>query len=182
MRVFVLSTGRCGSTTFTRACEHFTNYTSGHEIRARKVGPVRLSYPDHHIENDNRLTWFLGRLDRAFGNSAFYVHLTRDVDAVAHSFAKRMSWEGAILPAYANGIIMNGTKVNPNAENLDFAYDYIDTVTSNIEHFLKDKTMKMNFSLEEAESDFPAFCEKIAANGDLDAATAEFKINHNASR
>ncbi len=63
MNVFVLGTGRCGTTTFMKACRHVTNCTSGHETRVNHVGPERLSYPSNHIEADNRLSWFLGRLD-----------------------------------------------------------------------------------------------------------------------
>ena len=37
MRVFVLCTGRSGSTTFVRACQHIDNYTASHESTA---GPI----------------------------------------------------------------------------------------------------------------------------------------------
>jgi len=74
--IFVLSTGRCGSTTFYKACSHFSNYTSGHETLSSKLGIQRFAYPAFHIESDNRLSWLLGRLDTEYGNSAFYVHLT----------------------------------------------------------------------------------------------------------
>jgi hypothetical protein len=57
VNVFVLGRGRCGSTTFIRAYKHISNFTSGHETRARLLGEARLNYPDHHIEADNRLSW-----------------------------------------------------------------------------------------------------------------------------
>ena len=50
--VFVLCTGRCGSTSFERACRHATNWTSGHETRSHLLGADRLAYPDRHIEAD----------------------------------------------------------------------------------------------------------------------------------
>ena len=81
--VFVLCTGRCGSTTLVEACGHLSNWTSGHETRTHLLGPARLAYPDGHIEADNRLSWLLGRLDEAFGDRAAYVHLTRDPEAVS---------------------------------------------------------------------------------------------------
>jgi hypothetical protein len=31
MHIFILNTGRCGSTTCARACQHMTNYTAAHE-------------------------------------------------------------------------------------------------------------------------------------------------------
>lgn len=88
-RVFVLNTGRCGSMTFARACEHLTNFTAGHETRARVVGfEARMDYPNWHIEVDNRLTWFLGPLSQRYPD-AFYVHLRRDSEAVINSFVQR---------------------------------------------------------------------------------------------
>ena len=59
-RVFVLCTGRCGSTTFARAAAHATNFTAKHESRTYKLGAQRLAYPDNHIEVDNRLAWWRG--------------------------------------------------------------------------------------------------------------------------
>ena len=68
MRIFCLGTGRSGTTTFTRALEHATNYTSGHESRAAMLGEQRLDYADWHAEADNRLTWMLGPLGERFGD------------------------------------------------------------------------------------------------------------------
>ncbi len=56
MDVFVLCTGRCGSTTFIKACAHITNYTAAHESRTGLLGSDRLDYPGKHIEADNRLS------------------------------------------------------------------------------------------------------------------------------
>ena len=89
MNVFVLCTGRSGSTTFYRACRHITNYSAGHELNTSEVGRARLDYPEDHIEVDNRLSWLLGRLDQAYGDRAFYVHLTREEEPTARSFDRR---------------------------------------------------------------------------------------------
>ena len=43
MRVFVLSTARCGSQTCERACRHLTNYTAGHETRKDTLAPDRFA-------------------------------------------------------------------------------------------------------------------------------------------
>lgn len=173
--VFILCTGRCGSTTLSKACKHFINYTSGHETRSGLIGSERFAYPKFHIEADNRLTWLLGRLEKAYGDSAFYVHLERDRNSTARSFAKR---KGGIMAAYkGNGIIM-GCK-----EKDDFliASDYVDTVTENIQLFLKNKTNTLNFRLENAKADFVRFSEMVDAIGNLNSALAEFDTNHNAS-
>ncbi len=179
MNVFILSTGRCGSMTFERACRHITNYTAGHETRAGRLGVARLDYPANHIESDNRLSWFLGRLERRFGDDAFYVHLQRDRESVARSYARR--WKrGMILPAYAEGIYL-GLEADIEADALAIAWDYVDTVTANIELFLRGRSNCMAFHLETAGRDFPEFWEWIGATGDLAAALAEFEVAHNAS-
>ena len=67
MNVFILNSGRCGSTTWIRACTHIDNFSAGHETRSHLSGDARLDYPDRHIEADNRLSWLLGRLDRQYG-------------------------------------------------------------------------------------------------------------------
>lgn len=176
MNVFVLCTGRSGSTTFTRACRHLTNYTSGHETRFGRLGDDRLEYPLDHIEADNRLSWLLGRLDRAYGDSAFYVHLRRDPEETARSFDKRWGIREGILSAYDTAILLH------NQPGLDVCRDLVDTVNSNIELFLRNKTQTMTIELREVDSQFPVFLDRIDAEGDLDAAMGEWVVQHNASR
>ena len=177
MNVFVLCTGRCGSVTFDKACSHIRNYTSAHESRSDKIGESRLQYPDNHIEADNRLSWFLGRLDQKYGDSAFYVHLTRDRMQTAKSYAKRTT-SGLIINAYANGILLERKQ---DFDMLNVCLDYCDTVNTNIEAFLKDKTNKMNFSLENAKEDFGIFWQRIGAEGNLTAALDEWERAYNTS-
>ena len=175
--IFILSTGRCGSTTFIHACQHITNYTSAHESRTGFAGQTRLDYPSDHIEADNRLSWFLGRLDQKYGNDAMYVHLLRDRSKVAISYAKRL-FPGGIIPAYRYGIYFPEPI---NTPILSIAEDYVDTVNANIELFLKDKRNKMAFNLENAKKDFREFWHFIGAQGDLEAALVEFDTRYNAS-
>ena len=177
MNVFVLCTGRCGSKTFVEACKHIRNFTSAHESRVGVAGPGRVQFPADHIEADNRLTWFLGRLEEAHGDDAFYVHLTRDRMQTANSFNKRLQ-PGLIMYAYTHGILL---KLPPETDPLDLCLDYCDTVTSNINVFLKSKTRKMDFRLETAKEDFRIFWERIGAQGDLSAALAEWDRSNNHS-
>ena len=176
MNVFVLCTGRCGSTTFTRAASHIRNYTSDHEGRAQRLGDERLSYPADHIEADNRLAWMLGRLEQRFGKDAFYVHLRRDPEAVARSYNSRWSKIG-IISAYRNGILMGAE----GAEPYDVCVDLVRTIEANISAFLADKPRKMNFDIETAERDWLEFWNAIGAEGDLDASLAEWRVPHNAT-
>lgn len=179
MNVFILSTGRCGSVTFAEACKHITNYTSGHETRVHMCGEGRVEYPHDHIESDNRLSWFLGRLDKEYGDDAFYVHLVRDPKRIASSYTKRAGMRGLIMEAYKNGIYMNSSD---GQQYYPFALDYVDTVTANITHFLRDKRRKMTFDIDgEIDNQFAIFWNKIAAKGEFDAALSEFSVQHNSS-
>lgn len=176
MNVFVLNTGRCGSTTFIRACGHITNYSAAHESLIHKIGPARLRYPDNHIEADNRLSWLLGRLDEAFGDNALYVHLHRDPEAVAASFARREGY--GIMKAYREGVLLGG---EPSQTPLELAHDYIKTVESNIRFFLRDKTNTLEFDLENAKEEFERFWNHLGSEGSLKRALAEWDVRYNAS-
>jgi len=177
VNVFVLCTGRCGSTTFAKACAHLNNYTASHESRCSLLGKERLDYPLNHIEVDNRLSWLLGRLDQSYGNNAFYVHLHRDKRAVVQSFTRR--YEHGIIRAYrGDGIAMG---LSSNIDPVLVCEDYYDTVESNIDLFLRDKTRKMHFNLESWREDFPIFYERVSARGDIAKCMTEFKVMHNSS-
>ena len=174
MNVFILSAGRSGSQAFARACGHITNYTSAHESRSGSLGPARFAYPDRHIESDNRLSWFLGGLDARFGDRAFYVHLTREAGRVAASWAARA--HTGMMNAYRYAILWHCPK---DAPPLDIALDYCATVDANIRLFLRDKSQRMDFPVEESRARFPEFWRRIGATGDLAAALAEFEAGHN---
>jgi len=176
MNVFILNSGRCASTTFIKACHHITNYTAAHESLLSNTGSQRFNYPKEHIEADNRLSWLLGRLDTKYADNAFYVHLTRNNNDVITSFLKRIDF--GIMKAYEQGILMHEQHFLPAQ---DIAADYLETVELNIKLFLKDKSNKMEVSVETVKTDFTEFWHKIGAEGDLEKALKEWDINHNAS-
>jgi hypothetical protein len=175
MNVFVLCTGRCGSTTFARACQHITNFTSAHESNWGRVGHARFDYPPNHIEADNRLTWMLGTLDDRFGTNAFYVHLQRDRTSTAKSFDRRWGSPRSIIEAYGKAIL------STQRQDLDVCLSYVDCVNDNIRLFLKDKPHHMTMTLETLGSSFAEFWDLIGAVGELDAAMATLAERHNAS-
>ena len=177
MNVFVLCTGRCGSHTFIESCNHISNYTAGHETRSRFLGKERLNFALNHIEADNRLAWFLGRLDVMYGDEAFYVHLTRDRQRNAASISRYMHM--GVLKAYTNGILMRSSYRN---DPMEFSLDLYDNINMNIKAFLKDKSRKMDFTLENAKQDFRIFWDKIDARGDLEAALGEWDKTYNRSK
>ena len=178
MNIFILNTGRCGSTTFIMACRHIQNFTSAHESRTARLGDARFNYPENHIEADNRLSWLLGRLDLKYGDNAFYVHLKRNEIETAQSYVHRFS--RGIMNAYrGRGILMG---ISEQCDPMSVALDYCRTVNSNIELFLKDKSRVMEIHLEEIEQDFTTFWNRVGAVGDLRAALAEFKTRYNARK
>ena len=178
-QVFVLCTGRCGSTTFAAAAAHATNFTAGHETRTHLLGPNRFAYPARHIEVDNRLAWWTGRLDATFGDLPHYVHLTRNRADVARSYVARKGY--GLIKAYRATLLCNLDLRAPKTDITAIAEDMIDTITANISHFLRDKTKVMQVRMEAIDQDFPAFWHWIGAQGDLSAAMAEWQTRHNAS-
>lgn len=179
MRVFVLGTGRCGTTTFAQACTHLSNYTAGHETRIDHIGESRFSYPDDHIEADNRLAWFLGSLAERFDRTdVFYVHLRRNPEDVVRSLRGRWKGNVSIMRAFGYDITSGSANVaDPDA----IARFYINTVTANIEEFLRDR-QSMTVWLEEVHHTFPQFLDHISAEGDIDAAIREWSVAHHAQQ
>jgi hypothetical protein len=159
--IFVLTTGRAGSTTFSRACQFIEGYSASHESLNDKIGKYRFEYPEMHIEVDNRLAWHLGHLNEIYGNDAFYVFLKRRKTRVADSFAAR-GYSG-IMHAFGNsGIVREGGKNS----KLQLAEFYVDTVYANINHFLQDKD-HLVVEMENIEEDFMKFLDACQLRADL---------------
>jgi hypothetical protein len=209
MNVFVLSTGRCGSTTIARAFGHAVNFTSGHETRANFVDG-RLDYPDQHIESDNRLCWFLGSLDRRYGERARWIHLTRDPDEVIESYWRR--WERIVANRRVTAIVRHPARsgtwfrewlrdptsthrtsivqafgyhvvmsLEPltSAERRDVCALYVRTVTDNVESFLAGRPGVSRVRVEHFADDFTAAWRAIDAEGSLEAALSDLTIRYN---
>jgi hypothetical protein len=173
MNVFVLCVGRCGSVTFAQACSHIENFTASHESRCQELGDQRIEYPENHIEVDNRLAWFLGRLEDRYGDSAVYVHLRRRPEEIADSYNKRWANDLGIMSAFGKGI-RHSRRVG-----LEVATDLVRTVTENIEFFLRDKSQVFVIDIESPEEGFRSLWQHIGAQGDLERALGEFKVRHN---
>lgn len=171
MRVFVLCTGRCGSLTFAKACSHITNYTSAHESGRY----VDWSYPDRHIEVDNRLVWFAGELARRHQNE-FFVELHRNSDAVVESYMRRPN--SPLLQAYRSGICQVEFETDQK-----LVHHLVQTLRENINLVMRDMACLgaevHSVQLERVDRDFPVFWDAIGAEGDLDAALREFGKRYN---
>ena len=172
MRVFVLSPQRCGSVSFSQACKNIKNFTSGHETREE----LGINYPDNHIEIDNRLVFFLGRIGQTYGNDSIYIYLKRNPEKVANSCLNR--YNKGIMRAYHKRILL----FKPNATKFEVCLDYVKTVNSNIEYFLKDKTKIIEVNVENFEEDFTKFWNFIKAEGNLQQALKDLDVKHNASK
>jgi len=166
----------------SRACKDLENFSSGHETRISKLGVERLNFPSNHIEADNRLSWFLGRLDAKYGNDAFYVHMTRDPIETAKSYNRRWYHVGSIVRSYTEGILTKPLQLVSSNDLLKYSEDYCTTVNENIVHFLKDKDKKCVIRLENLESDFLKFWDLIEAKGNKSKALEALNQKHNKSR
>ncbi len=182
MNIFVLCTGRSGSTTFIEACKHITNYSAAHESLSNKTGKERFSFPNNHIEADNRLSWQLGELDKKYGKDALYIHLFRDKESTAKSYMNRFLRPKSVIYAYANGIKKSPPETLSNKEKYQICLDYVQTINSNIEHFLKDKPRQMSININDIKPLFKAFWSEIQAEGNLENALNEFDKRHNKSK
>lgn len=174
--VFVLCTGRCGSMTISKAFSHATNYTAGHETEACSFYP--LAYPDNHIEVDNRLAWMLGDLDYKFPD-AKYVHLLRNQDEVARSFAGRADFPGASVRGFGGGILGLGDGFAE--QRYEVAKRMWEVKNANISEFIRHHLFyQLSVWLHELTDELPRIWEWLGCEGDLDAAVAETRVRYNA--
>lgn len=198
MRVFVLGTGRSGSLSLARACEHLDNYTVGHEQHPHTVGAGRLDYPDEHIEIDNRLSWMLGRLHDRFGDDALYVHLRRDPDAIARSYEARWPDEPtsllsymqrrrtgergfeSLVSAYAYGVLQR-IEYWPRSRRRAIARDMVDTIESNVQLFLRHVPRSLTIDIEDGRMALETLWGEMGGTGDLVTAVEELGRRHNAT-
>ncbi len=182
MRIFILCTGRSGSFAFIKACKHISNYSSGHETNAKKIGSARFEYSDNHIEADNRLIWFLGALERKYGDSPVYVQLIRNKNETIRSLNKRWHSKVSIIRAYCAGILKTPIEKLNKKRRLEICEDYYNNVNLNIEVFLESKSNSIIVNLETIQEDFQKFWNLIGARGNLEKALIEFETNYNKSK
>ena len=169
--------------TFSKACSHISNYTSAHESLKQlnpKESKKRFFYSDFHIEVDNKLAWFLGNLDQIYGDEAFYVHLKRSVIDTARSqynhkycISYLERWHRKIMESYVCGI--------NDEDRMNICIKHCNIVNEKISKFLKDKSNKMDFALENCKQDFILFWSNIKAKGNLVNALREWDIKYNAT-
>lgn len=168
MRVFVVGTGRCGTSTFYQACRHIENYTAGHETAARTW--TIYPYPDKHIEVAGHLSMLMGRVIYAYPGS-FWVHLIRRKEACVRSLASQSQ---APLDSFARHWFQV-FQLDP----LKAAIGFYDCVNANIRTMLNG-VEHMTIQTEWAKDKWSEFWERIGAEGDYDASVAEWDRKYNA--
>jgi hypothetical protein len=183
MRAFVIGTGRCGTQTFSMACKHITNYTSGHETHTGQIGD--LDYPDGHIEVDHHLGWATPLLVEKYppGPDTLYVHLLRDREACVASWSRRQSMDHfSRLCCFAKSAASM-----PEKRRLAAEY-YVSMMTSIIESSLHTPRQHSGFAvcgsvmtgyIENLADWFPEFWRLLCAEGDRVAALAECGKRYN---
>lgn len=147
MRVFALTSGRTGSRTFARAMSHQSVFSVAHDSKVSVLDESRLVFPDWHIEIDTRLAWFLGSLDRIYGDVPVFVHLKRNEDDVIRSFYHRETPPSSIMYAFAHGIVSNRDR-KTSKRLMEASALMVRTVNDNIEAFLESKSKKVEIHLE----------------------------------
>jgi len=180
MKVFVIGTGRCGTTTFARACSHIKNFTSAHESTGGMRNRDRLRFADNHIEINPHLSWMLPVVAKLNGiDGAIWVHLQRKRAEVVASWVKRgpKIGPGLWIPL---AMRVDAKKLTPEQyrEACEICYD---SMVGTIESFLVKAKFTMHIWLDEIEQRWPMFWRRIEARGNYDASFAELQQRHNAS-
>jgi len=130
---------------------------------------------------DNKLSWMLGQLDALYGKDTYYVHLTRNREDVVNSWNRLWNHSFSNIRFFAEGVLSNVPDLLSDNEKRVISEQHYDAVNANIELFLKNKQRSITIQFEDADKGFRLFWEEIGAEGDLEAALAEFKVKHNAS-
>ena len=170
MRVFVTGTGRCGTTTFSKACSHITNFTSGHETHWNPGfdNSKVHEFPDNHIEVDPHLFWHLGSLMWKYPD-AYWVHLVRARESCIDSLMKTSGIHTWMKLAYVG-----------NTDLRQACGDYYDSTNKMIGDLFETVDFRRTMHLENLVEEWDDFWEWIGAEGDYGPAVAELSIKHNA--
>jgi len=182
MRVFCLSTGRSGTTTFSRSLSHATNFTSGHETRTSICTSDRLEYPDAHIEADNRLAFFLGALKQRYDSAnTIWVHLRRNPKDVVNSYLRRRYSPAQLVHAFGHGILMSA---EPKTEDewRSVTELMVRSVRANIEAFMETQDLTVTMDIENPVPALTRIWSLAGIEGDFAASIAEWEVRHNQSR
>ncbi|HEV8485823.1 MAG TPA: hypothetical protein VGV87_19935 [Blastocatellia bacterium] len=90
----------------------------------------------------------------------------------------------SILFSFSQGILQHYDEAErlSDRERYQIGLQYWDTVNDNIDLFLRDKSQKMTLWLHDIKDPFRSFWGRIGAQGDIEAAAAEWDTRHNVTK
>ena len=171
MRVFVVGTGRCGSSTFYQACKTISNYTCGHETFVGKVHDFK--YPDNHIEVAVQNMQALAYLRREYPNSKF-VHLIRERESCIQSLYKQ-------VPEYLSAWAFQMFLLNYRRPSIEIAEWYYDITVNAIRGFSRSICQQdyIEIPTYQMDADWGCFCKQIRADCNFEEAYKILKRKYN---
>lgn len=173
MRVFVTGTGRCGTSTFTQAVRHATNFTAGHETRIGNRSIGVLDYPDQHIEVSPHLAFFIPLL-RQQHPDARWVHLIRERESCIRSLESQ-------VPDVLRNWAWDWFEASPGDDLRKTAEALYDSMNALISALLPDAFV---IRLETAAEQWPDCWRFMGCEGDFSASRQEWlrAYNHGSNR
>lgn len=165
MNVFVVGTGRCGTTTFSEACKFATNFTVAHESNAGR--PYDFDYPPDHIEVDAPLAFWMPTLRLKYPGCKF-VHLWRQREECVRSMVKN---DPEITRWFAR-MLYHWPEATPE-EGAAALYDVINNVATGADVF--------HLRLKYAADRWREVWDWLGLSGDFDRSREEWSVKHNAT-
>ncbi len=89
MRIFIVGTGRSGTSTIWQACRTIPGMQAGHESHVGTENVGNWDYPENHIEVSSQLIIGLPILKRKYPD-ALWVHVIREREACVSSLARQV--------------------------------------------------------------------------------------------
>lgn len=168
MRVFVVGTGRCGTSTFYQAAKSIEGYTCGHESEAARI--PSWTFPDNHVEVAAQLVYAIPLVLEKYPDSK-WVHLIREREACVDSLAHQV-W--ASMAAFAQQWFM----CDHPADVVKTAAKFYDMTNALIPALVPEKQL-MTIHLETLRRQWPDFCTWIGARyfGDVVDEVFEKRFN-----
>jgi hypothetical protein len=167
-----------------------TNYSCLQESQSHQTGLDRIAFPDNHIEVDCRLSFYLGLLLQRYPD-ALYINAVRDPDAVALSYATRMSdaqspvmfiarrlrSTPSLSDAHAHHIVKGRWRLGAD-DRLRAMLDMVAAMNANI-RAMASGSRYLEVDIDDPDDGFARAWELMGAEGDLPAALREVHVAHN---
>lgn len=174
MRVFVVGTGRCGTSTFRHAASLALNKSVRQES-AYWNGVSHREYLDGCIEIGHQLTWVLSYLLHRYRDSKI-VHLVRDKESCVRSLQKNGL---GTIPSWYNmlyaGCHENGNPCPPCSDLFDIYYDQVNFSIPNVTPTHRYFRLK----LEAAKEQWRACWDWMSCEGDFERSLACWAKKYN---